>query len=48
MATEVLFRAEIFQGPKVETLRVSALRPGIYAFHCEVHPGQMSGTFVVK
>ncbi len=47
-ASEVLFRAEIFQGPKVESLRVGALKPGIYAFHCEVHPAQMSGTFVVK
>ncbi len=47
-ATEVLYRAEIFQGPKVETLRVSALKPGTYAFHCEVHPSRMSGTFVVK
>ena len=47
-ATDVLFRLEIFRGPKTETLRVGALRPGTYAFHCEVHPAQMSGTFVVK
>ena len=47
-ASDVLFRAEIFQGPKSQTFNVGALRPGTYAFHCEVHPNQMSGTFVVK
>ena len=47
-ATDVLFRLEVFRGPKTETLRVGALRPGVYAFHCEVHPALMSGTFIVK
>jgi len=47
-ASDVLFRAEIFQGPRSQTFNVGALRPGTYAFHCEVHPNQMSGTFVVK
>jgi plastocyanin len=47
-AADVLFRADIFQGPKVQTFNVGALRPGVYAFHCEVHPARMSGTFVVK
>lgn len=47
-ATEVLYRAEIFQGPKMETLSVGALKAGSYAFHCEVHPGLMSGTFIVQ
>lgn len=47
-ATDVLFRADIFQGPKVQTFNVAALRPGTYAFHCEVHPNFMSGTFIVK
>lgn len=47
-ASDVLFRAEIFQGPRTQTFNVGALRPGAYAFHCEVHPAQMSGTFVVK
>ena len=47
-ATDVLFRLDVFRGPKAETLRVAALKPGIYAFHCEVHPALMSGTFVVK
>ncbi|MFN2505871.1 MAG: cupredoxin domain-containing protein [Acidimicrobiales bacterium] len=48
MATEVLYRAEIFQGPKVERLSVGALKAGNYAFHCEVHPDKMSGTFIVQ
>ena len=47
-ASDVLFRAEIFQGPRAQTFNVGALRPGTYAFHCEVHPAQMSGTFIVK
>lgn len=47
-ATEVLFRAEIFPGPKTSTFNVPALKAGTFAFHCEVHPSQMRGTFVVK
>ena len=47
-ATSVLFRADIFPGPKTMTFNVAALRPGTYAFHCEVHPGVMQGTFIVK
>ena len=43
-----LFRAPLIQGAKVETLNVSALQAGTYAFHCEVHPNAMSGSFVVK
>lgn len=44
------FRAELIQGPKVETLNVGVLPlpPGTYAFHCEVHPSQMSGTLIVQ
>ena len=45
---EPLFRGDLFQAPKTTTSSVPALRPGTYAFHCEVHPSQMQGTFVVK
>ena len=30
------------------TYDVPALEPGTYFFRCDVHPGQMTGTFVVK
>lgn len=47
-STKVLFRGEIFPGPKTTTYDVPALKAGTYAFHCEVHPDQMKGTFVVS
>lgn len=47
-ATDVMFRADIFTGPKKSTFEVPAMSPGTYAFHCEVHPSVMTGTLVVK
>lgn len=47
-ATEVLFRGELTQGPKQVTYEAPALEAGTYAFHCEVHPTEMRGTFVVR
>ena len=47
-ATDVLFRAELVPGPKTTTFNVGALKAGTFAFHCEVHPGAMTGTLVVK
>jgi plastocyanin len=32
----------------LKTLDVPALKAGTFAFHCKIHPSQMSGTFVVK
>ncbi|HEX2117938.1 MAG TPA: cupredoxin domain-containing protein [Acidimicrobiales bacterium] len=46
-ATSALFDAEIIPAG-IRTLNVPALRAGTFAFHCKIHPGQMSGTFVVK
>lgn len=46
-ATEVLYRADIFSGPRSTTFSVPALSAGTYVFHCEVHPSAMQGTFVV-
>lgn len=46
-ADDVLFRGDIFQGPKTTEYKVPALEAGKYAFHCEVHPSRMKGTFVV-
>ncbi len=47
-STEPFFRVDIFSGPKTQTLTIPAQKPGTYAFHCQVHPSAMSGTFVVK
>ena len=46
-ASEAMFDAELIPGNGVKTLNVKALPAGTYAFHCKIHPGQMSGTFVV-
>ncbi len=46
-AEDVLFRGDIFQGPKTTTYEVPGLKAGTYAFHCEVHPAAMQGTFIV-
>lgn len=47
-ATQVMFRADLFQGPATKTFTVGPFKAGTYAFHCEVHPNVMMGTFVVK
>lgn len=47
-STSVLFRADIFPGPKTSSFQVPALKAGSYVFHCEVHPSVMLGTFVVR
>ena len=46
-ASEALFDAGIVQAG-LKTFDVPALKAGNFAFHCKFHPGQMSGTFVVK
>lgn len=46
-STEVLFRGELFRGPKATTYEVPGLSPGTYVFHCETHAGTMKGTFIV-
>ena len=47
-STDVIARADVFTGPKTVTLNVPGQPAGTYAFHCEVHPRVMMGTFVVK
>jgi plastocyanin len=39
---------DIVAGPASVTYKVDALKAGTYYFHCDVHPQQMTGTFVVK
>ena len=46
-ATEALFDAGTIPNG-IRTLNVPALRAGTFAFHCKIHPSQMSGTFIVK
>jgi plastocyanin len=47
-ATQVLFHTDTFAGPKSMTFTLGPLKAGTYHFHCEVHPDQMNGTFLVK
>ena len=46
-ASEALFDAGII-ATGTKTLDVPAQKAGVFAFHCKIHPGAMSGTFVVK
>lgn len=45
---KALFKGTIITGPKMTSYSVPALAAGTYHFHCDVHPTQMYGTFVVK
>lgn len=49
-AEEAIFVGEIFSGPDAErTYEFTAPEePGEYYFRCDVHPGQMNGTFIVE
>jgi plastocyanin len=47
-SAKVLFRGETIVGPRSVDYAVGALPPGVYHFHCDVHPTQMFGAFVVK
>jgi plastocyanin len=42
-----LFSGALVTGPNKATYDVQALREGRYFFHCDVHPAQMFGGFVV-
>ena len=45
---KVLFRGELITGPRTVEYSVGALPAGAYHFHCDLHPTQMFGTYVVK
>jgi hypothetical protein len=46
-ATESLFVGDTFPGPDEQTYQVPPIETGDYFFRCDVHPTQMTGTFVV-
>ncbi|MGH2681132.1 MAG: cupredoxin domain-containing protein [Actinomycetota bacterium] len=46
-AAEALFQGETFTGVAEETYPVDPIDAGDYFFRCDVHPTQMTGTFVV-
>ena len=46
-ASEAMFDAGLVPAG-LKTLDVPGLRAGTFAFHCKIHPAQMSGTFIVK
>ena len=43
-----LFKGDLVTGVKTVTYNVPALTAGTYHFHCDIHPTQMFGAFVVK
>jgi plastocyanin len=45
---KTLFKGDLVTGVKTMTYNIPALTAGTYHFHCDVHPTQMFGTFVVK
>jgi hypothetical protein len=46
--SRLVFRRPPFRGPRAQTYRVPALRPGRHFFHCDVHPNLMQGQLIVK
>jgi plastocyanin len=45
---KTLFKGDLVTGVKTVTYNIPSLSAGTYHFHCDVHPTQMYGTFVVK
>ena len=43
----VVFKGDIIPGPADEEMVLPALKPGVYPFHCPVHP-IMTGTITVR
>jgi plastocyanin len=43
-----VFTGQTTSGVRTVDYHVKGLPPGTYRFHCDLHPEQMSGTFVVR
>ncbi|QSZ68344.1 hypothetical protein RJ40_01480 [Methanofollis aquaemaris] len=47
-AVETIFRGDVITGPaQISYTFTAPEEPGIYFFRCDVHPNQMTGSFVV-
>jgi hypothetical protein len=42
-----LFKGELIKGPATVTYRIGPFPPGMWTFHCDLHPDSMNGSFVV-
>ena len=48
-AAQVIYKGEVFTGPATKTYTFTApSTPGTYFFRCDVHPGKMTGQFIVQ
>lgn len=47
-ASTALFVGSVVTGPSTIDYDVPALSPGTYFFRCDIHPSQMTGTFIVS
>jgi plastocyanin len=47
-SSKSLFAGKIVKGPTSVTYNVPSLPAGSYQFHCDIHPSEMNGTFVVS
>ena len=44
---ELLFNGEVVEGPATVRYELPDLEPGMYHFHCEIHPDTMTGTLEI-
>jgi plastocyanin len=48
-ASQVIYKGEVFSGPATKTYTFTApSATGNYFFRCDVHPGKMTGQFIVE
>lgn len=47
-ADDEVFVGDLFEGEATRTYEFRTPGPGTYFFRCDVHPDQMTGTFIVR